>query len=61
MTVEVRCPSCLKGLRITRIRESEEFAEARGLRRDMASRCPRNRGSNALPCPMAQSEPEKVR
>lgn len=63
MTVEVRCSACLKGLRITRVRPSEEFSEARALRRDMVERCPRNRGSNALPCPMSDvnHEPEAER
>jgi hypothetical protein len=63
LTIEVRCEACERRVRITRARASEERSEAVAVRKDYARVCPRNRGSNALPCPMSvnhESEAEKA-
>lgn len=60
---DVRCPSCGKGARVTYPGARDEQRASEILRRDLALRCPRNRGANALPCPMSVShepEPEKA-
>lgn len=60
---DVRCPACGKGARVNCPRPVDEARAAASLKRDVAERCPRNRGSNALPCPMSvnhESEAEKA-
>lgn len=62
MTIEVRCEKCERRVRITRVREAEEFAAARSVRADYARVCPENRINGPLACPMADpsKEPEKA-
>lgn len=60
MTIEVRCTTCLRRVRITRQRAKEERSEAKAVRNDYARECPHNRVNGPASCPMAQPEPEKA-